>query len=97
MRIYLNDNLALVHSALADYPDVQLIEPEGTFLLWLDFSALKVPSEHLHEFFRTRRAERSPEAFPGKDGQSATGLHFACPSAVLEASLAFLIGDLPDR
>ena len=37
---YLTDNLNLLRTFLAErLPQVKLIEPEGTYLPWLDFSA----------------------------------------------------------
>jgi cystathionine beta-lyase len=37
--VYLRGNLDLVRRRLADIPQIALIEPEGTFLLWIDFAA----------------------------------------------------------
>jgi cystathionine beta-lyase len=38
--VYLRGNLDLVRRRLADIPGITLIEPEGTFLLWIDFRGL---------------------------------------------------------
>ncbi|HHS82338.1 MAG TPA: putative C-S lyase, partial [Devosia sp.] len=49
---YLWQNVELVGNALASMPGVQLIEPEGTFLLWLDFRATNLSATELTAFLR---------------------------------------------
>ena len=36
---YIAGNLDLVRTRLAELPEIDLIEPDGTFLIWLDFRA----------------------------------------------------------
>ncbi len=49
---YIGGNLAMVRARVADLPGVALVEPEGTFLVWLDFRALEMSSEELTTFLR---------------------------------------------
>lgn len=49
---YIRGNLLLVRERLAELPEVSLIEPEGTFLLWLDFRNLDMSTEELTAFLR---------------------------------------------
>lgn len=49
---YINENLSLVRSRLSKLNEVDMIEPEGTFLLWLDFRKLGLPPEQLTAFLR---------------------------------------------
>jgi cystathionine beta-lyase len=51
---YIQANLDLVRDRLATMPDVKLIEPEGTFLLWLDLRDLGLPPEELTAFLRKK-------------------------------------------
>ena len=48
---YLDGNVALVRSFLKEnLPQVRLMEPDGTYLVWLDFSALGLDSDALDDF-----------------------------------------------
>ncbi|MGB0507840.1 MAG: MalY/PatB family protein, partial [Pikeienuella sp.] len=49
---YLQGNLDLVRQYIQPVPKVELIEPEGTFLLWLDFSGLQKSPDELTAFLR---------------------------------------------
>jgi cystathionine beta-lyase len=51
---YLGTNLPLVRDCLAELPEVQLTEPEGTFLVWLDFRGLELSPEDLTAFLRRK-------------------------------------------
>lgn len=86
---YLAGNLALVRERLAaSIPGVTLIEPEGTFLLWLDFRELGFGPESLTRFLRERAGwaiTRGP-AF-GDEGTGFGRLNIACPRARLLTAL----------
>ncbi|MFT7596950.1 MAG: cystathionine beta-lyase [Paracoccaceae bacterium] len=51
---YMQRNIDLVRAYLDKVETVRLIEPEGTFLLWLDFRALGVSPDDLTTFLRQR-------------------------------------------
>lgn len=85
---YLADNLKLVRACIKEIPNVQLVEPEGTFLLWLDFTALEYTPEKLTEFLRVKAkwAVTRGEAF-GDEGAGFARLNIACSRASLKAAL----------
>jgi cystathionine beta-lyase len=85
---YLANNVKLVREYVTEIPNVQLIEPEGTFLLWLDFTALGYTPEKLTEFLRNQAkwAATRGEAF-GDEGAGFARLNIACPRARLKAAL----------
>ena len=89
---YLGDNLDLVRTKLEDVPNVDLIEPEGTFLLWLDFRNLKLSAADLTAFLRERAgwAVTRGEAF-GEEGIGFARLNIACTRARLDAALDRLV------
>ncbi len=89
---YIERNLALVRARLADVPEVTLIEPEGTFLLWLDFRALGFGPENLNQFLRqnARWAITRGVAF-GEGGAGFGRLNIACPYAQLDQALDSLL------
>jgi cystathionine beta-lyase len=85
---YLEKNIDLVRDRLKDIPGVELIEPEGTFLLWLDFRELEIQLDMLKAFLKDKAewAVTSGQAF-GVEGTRFARLNIACPRARLEAAL----------
>ncbi|MEM7195317.1 MAG: MalY/PatB family protein [Pseudomonadota bacterium] len=85
---YLENNVALVKRYLHDISEVRLIEPEGTFLLWLDFRELNLPPDDLIEFLREKAkwAITRGHAF-GEEGNGFVRLNIACTSKKLEDAL----------
>ena len=78
-RAYIDGNLSLVRSRLSQLSNVDMIEPEGTFLVWLDFRKLGLPPEQLTLFLRQRAKwaiTRGP-AF-GDEGIGFGRLNIAC-------------------
>jgi len=88
---YLESNLALVRQRLKHIPGVELIEPEGTFLLWLDFRSLDFSPDDLTLFLRTKAqwAITRGQAF-GKEGEGFARLNIACTNSRLASALDHL-------
>ena len=85
---YLAANVALVRDQIATLPDVEMIEPEGTFLMWLDFRKLGLTPDELTKFLRTRAgwAVTRGQAF-GVEGEGFARLNIACTKAKLTSAL----------
>ena len=88
---YLQGNLDLLRSEIGTTPGVDLVEPEGTFLAWLDFRELFDQPDELHTFLRSKAgwAVTRGAAF-GETGAGFARLNFACPRNKLAAALAQL-------
>ncbi len=85
---YLAGNLDLVRARLTEMPGVTLIEPEGTFLLWLNFHALGLAPDDLTTFLRTRAGWAITRGIAfGPQGAGFGRLNIACPRARLSAAL----------
>lgn len=86
---YLTGNLALVRDFLrAEVPAVRLVEPEGTYLLWLDFSKLGLPDPELEELLvQKARIWLSAGPIFGQGGEGFQRFNIACPRAVLQEGL----------
>ncbi|MDR3313090.1 MAG: pyridoxal phosphate-dependent aminotransferase [Oscillospiraceae bacterium] len=83
---YLVGNLAFARDYIAAHlPGVRMVEPEGTFLLWLDFSAYALPQAELDRHV-TQDAGLwlDSGALFGKEGEGFERLNFACPRSTLE-------------
>ncbi len=85
---YLEENVSLVREHLKHTPNIKLIEPEGTFLLWIDFRGLGLTPDDLTAFLRTKAgwATTRGQAF-GVEGNGFARLNIACPKARLYTAL----------
>ncbi|MEX5285019.1 pyridoxal phosphate-dependent aminotransferase [Selenomonas sputigena] len=89
---YLEENIAHTKRFLAEHlPQVQLIEPEGTYLLWLDFRACGLEVKALdRKIIEEARLWLDDGAIFGKSGAGFQRLNIACPRATLEKGLEAL-------
>jgi len=85
---YLRGNVDLVRARLKEIPAVELIEPEGTFLLWVNFRGLALEPDQLTAFLRQKAgwAVTRGHAF-GEQGAGFARLNIGCTRAKLEAAL----------
>lgn len=98
---YLQDNLNYLRDYLKErIPKVQLVEPEGTFLVWLDFRELGLDAKELENFLaqKARIALNSGYWF-GRQGAGYARMTIACPKSMLKEGLSLLeqaINELPE-
>ncbi|BBM87654.1 MalY/PatB family protein [Candidatus Uabimicrobium amorphum] len=85
---YLEKNVNLTREYLKDIRGVTLIEPQGTFLLWVDFRELGFSTSDLTTFLRNQAkwAVTRGEAF-GEEGAGFMRVNIACTHATLESAL----------
>lgn len=89
LRAYLEENLARTKEFLArELPRVTLIEPEGTYLLWLDFRAYDLSAKALDDLIvhKAKLWLDSGHIF-GADGEGFERLNIACPWQTLKRGL----------
>jgi len=86
---YLADNLALFRNFLmGELPAISLIEPEGTYLVWLDFSKLGLSDRKLEQFLiHKAKIWLSSGPLFGAGGQGFQRFNIACPRTVLQEGL----------
>ncbi len=89
---YLEENVALVRDYFSRHvPAARLIEPEGTFLLWLDLRGLGLDVEALQHFLvHEARLGLNMGHWFGREGAGFARLNIACPRAALEEALGQL-------
>ncbi len=85
---YLEGNLALVKQALAAFSQIKVVEPEGTYLLWLDLRGLGLSDGALDDLltYRARLWLDEGQKF-GEAGRGFYRLNLACPRPVLEEAM----------
>lgn len=89
---YLAENLRFTREFLAQkLPAIRLVEPEGTYLVWLDCRDLGLPDDALDQWI-TRRAKLWLDAGTmfGAGGEGFQRVNIACPRATLERALTQL-------
>ena len=86
---YIEENHARTKSFLAAHlPKVQIIEPEGTYLLWLDFRAYGLSDEALNEkIIREAHLWLDDGPIFGAGGSGFQRINIACPWVTLETGL----------
>lgn len=92
LKVYLKGNLDFTREFLKAWlPEIKLIEPEGTYLIWLDFRTLGLTEEELEDLIVNRaRLWLDSGAIFGKDGEGFERINIACPRATLERALTQL-------
>jgi len=88
---YLERNVALVRDSLRDIPGIELVEPEGTFLVWVNFNGLGMAPDELYAFLRNEAkwSITRGQSF-GKEGNGFARVNIACTRAKLETALGNL-------
>lgn len=88
---YFQKNIRLVKDFVSkEMPDVQIIEPEGTYLLWMDFRAWNMEQNDLMNLFKNEGVKLNSGANYGKPGMGFIRLNVATQTAVLEKALALM-------
>lgn len=86
---YLSKNIGLVRDFLALHlPKVKLVEPEGTYLLWLDFREYNLSNDELKEILVKKAGIgfNAGEMF-GDEGSGFQRMNIACPSQTVTFAL----------
>jgi cystathionine beta-lyase len=89
LRDYLQSNLAMLSDFLQNnVPQVKLIEPGATFMVWLDFRELGMNNEQLKKFIIGEAGlGLSDGPIFGKEGSGFQRMNIACPKKVLIEAL----------
>ncbi len=92
LKEVLYENKRIVKEYLAnELPVIKLVECDATYLLWLDCSALNVPSKVLCGFLRTNQGLfLSAGVDFGQCGDNFMRMNIACPQKLLEDGLSRL-------
>lgn len=89
---YLWDNIDYLRGFLQKYlPKIKLIEPEGTYLVWLDFSAYDMTTQELEQkMLHEAKLWMNEGAIFGEEGAMFERMNIACPRSTLEKALTQL-------
>lgn len=86
---YLQGNIALIRTFLQENCiNISLIEPEGTFLVWLDFRELGLDAKELEQFLAQEVAIAvSPGYWFGREGAGFARMTIGCPRETMQRAL----------
>lgn len=92
LKEYLIGNVELIRTFLAErLPQIKLVEPEGTYLLWLDFKNLNLSQEELDDLIVNKaNLWLSTGTTFGNEGKGFQRINIACPKATLKKALGQL-------
>jgi len=86
---YLQGNIDFLQSYLSEkLPQVKLVEPEGTYLVWLNFEGLGMEVKALARFLAQEAGIAvNPGYWFGREGAGYARMNIASPRSVLEEAL----------
>lgn len=89
LKEYLSENLDFVRRFLAEkLPQIKLVEPQGTYLVWLDCRALGLNEEQLEDLFVNRaKLWLDSGSLFGPEGAGFERINIACPRKTLRQAL----------
>lgn len=89
LKIYLKGNLDFVREYLEkNLPMIRLIEPEGTYLIWLDCRGLGLPEEELERLIvQEAKLWLDAGVMFGESGEGFERINIACPRAVVREAM----------
>ncbi len=95
---YLEGNLSFVRDYLKErMPKVKLIEPEGTYLIWLDFSDVTGDHKELEKIILDgARLWLDPGIIFGRESSLFERINIACPRVILKQAMDQLYIALKD-
>ncbi len=92
LTAYLQQNIELVRTTLRQrIPQIKLIEPDASYLLWLDFREFKLDPKELAKFLvEDVQMATNPGHWFGREGAGFARINIACPRSVLQQALSTL-------
>lgn len=99
LKDYLYENLRYVKEFIEkNIPEVTLVEPEGTYLLWLDFKKLGLSEEELEDLIINKaKLWLDAGTMFGPEGLGFQRINIACPRETLTLALTSLHDAIEER
>ncbi len=96
---YLQANVIFIRDYLQEnIPQVTLVEPEGTFLIWLNFNGLEMDVKELQKFLAIDASiALNPGYWFGREGAGFARMGIACPRSLLAEAMERLAHAVGNR
>jgi len=86
---YLQGNIDFINAYLKkELPNIELVEPEGTYLLWLDFRKWNMNQKELNDFliYKAKVGFNDGDIF-GEGGEGFQRMNIACTRSIIEKAM----------
>lgn len=90
---YISGNIDLVEQFMAEHlPEIRVIRPMASYLIWLDCRALNLTQEQLRQLFAQRAglALNDGESFGQQQGHGFMRMNVGCPRSIIRQALTQL-------
>ncbi|MGE0089987.1 MAG: MalY/PatB family protein [Bacteroidales bacterium] len=89
LLVYLSKNINYVEQYIkANIPQINMIRPEGTYLIWLDCRKLNLEGDNLSHFFITKaKVGFNDGRWFGHGGEGFMRMNVACPLSTVQKAL----------
>ncbi|WML42929.1 MalY/PatB family protein [Neobacillus sp. PS3-40] len=86
---YLQQNLDFLTNYIeTNMKELKVIQPEGTYLVWIDCRGLGMDAKVLEKWMQTKAKVALDEGYIfGQEGEGFTRINIACPRSILEEGL----------
>ncbi|WP_420229849.1 MalY/PatB family protein [Psychrobacter sp. ER1] len=85
---YIDANIELTMQFLNEHlPDIKIMRPEASYLIWLDCSAYSQDDQALYDALRAAKVELNAGIKYGEEGHLKMRLNVACPKEILREGL----------
>jgi cystathionine beta-lyase len=90
---YIGENYRFLREFLGErLPDVQVIEPEGTYLVWVDFRPMGVEKQFCRDrLMDEARVYLDDGSLFGPEGEGFARFNIACPRSILAEALERIV------
>lgn len=88
LLVYLHDNYKLLESFFTErMPEVKVIRPEATYLIWIDFSGYGLTDDDLNKKLIDAGVGLNRGTQFGKQGSGFMRINIGCPQSILQEAL----------
>jgi cystathionine beta-lyase len=89
LLVYLKGNLDYLSQYIDEnIPEIKVVQPEGTYLVWLDCKDIPLEEKDIHQFMIHKAGVAFNDgATFGENGKGFQRLNFGCPRSTLEKAL----------
>lgn len=89
LKDYLWRNLSYIREFLKNrIPEIKLVEPQGTYLVWLDFRGLNISVEEIEDIVVNKaKLWLDHGGMFGEEGYGFQRINIACPKIILKSAL----------
>ena len=87
--LHIDGNMQYVVDFISEkLPEIKVVKPEGTYLMWLDFNGTKIPQDKIQEFLinEAKVAMNDGGSF-GSNGKGFARMNVACPRYMVEEAM----------